>query len=248
MLFDDLPKSVSALLMSEPLSYVFWFCWIVLGSNLFGNLWEPGLAPLVELLAISIVGFLGGAFLVGFLGGADSEGGDLAIGLVGIVCLVYYIYELFLYWHDAYLQTYKSESMIIMFSIWAVFIEALIRIGYDKKNDSLFPSKVIGMETAGDEIFLITKPMLVVHVITLMISSIIVYIWGKWTVFITGVLDFVSILARPTKVPLVEVKMKDIENYFSWKNKEMEWNEFVSISGGLQKTSDIKSAMESEGY
>ena len=71
---------------------------------------------------------------------------------------------------------------------------------------------------------------------------------GKWTVIITGVLDFVSILARPTKVPLVEVKMKDIENYFSWKNKEMEWNEFVSISGGLQKTSDIKSAMESEGY
>jgi hypothetical protein len=81
MLFDDLPKSVSALLMSEPLSYVFWFCWIVLGSNLFGNLWEPGLAPLVDLLAVSILGFLGGAFLlflggaVGFLGEADSEGG-----------------------------------------------------------------------------------------------------------------------------------------------------------------------------
>ena len=244
-LLIDLPKSVSALLMSDPLSYVFWFFWILLGSNLFGNLWEPGLAPLGELLAVCIVGFLVGAFLSGFGGGGDV--GDAAIGLVGIVCLIYYIYELFLYWYVAYLQTYNTEDMIILVSLWAVFIEASIRIGYHRQYDSLFPTRVLGMETAGDEIFLINKPIKIIHVVFMILCSLVIYIWGKWVILITGVFDFFSILARPTQVPLIEVKMKDIENYFSWKNKEIGWNEFVSISGGLQRTSDIKNAMESEG-
>ena len=244
----DLPKSVSALLMSDPLSYVFWFCWIVLGSNLFGNLWEPGLAPLGDLLAICIVGFLVAAVLVGAVEGANSEGGEVAMGLVLIVGLIYYIYELFLYWYVAYLQTYNTEDMIILVSLWAVFIEASIRIGYHRQYDFLFPTRVLGMETAGDEIFLINKPIKIIHVVFMILCSLVIYIWGKWVILITGVFDFFSILARPTQVPLIEVKMKDIENYFSWKNKEIGWNEFVSISGGLQRTSDIKNAMESEGY
>ena len=46
----------------------------------------------------------------------------------------------------------------------------------------------------------------------------------------------------------MNVEIKDIENYISWKNEQLEWNDFVSISGGIQRTSDIKNAMESEGY
>ncbi len=243
-LLIDLPKSVSAFLMSDPLSYVFWFFLILLGPNLFGNLWEPGLAALADLLAICVL-FLATAVLFGRFEGSDAE---VVIGLGFIVGLFYYIYKIFLYWYEAYLQTYKPENMIIFVFLWAVFIEASIRIAYHKKNDSLFPATVLGMETAGDEIFLINKPIKLIHVVFMILSSIVIYIWGKWVILITGIFDFLSILARPTQVPLIEVKMKDIENYFSWKNKEIEWNDFVSISGGLQRTSDIKNAMESEGY
>ena len=241
-IFIDFPQSVSAFLLS-PLAWVLWPCWIILGSNLFGNLWEPGLTPLYLLIAFAIC-----IVILFAITPSDGESGEAAAFLIFFIFAIYYIYRIFLFWYDAYSQTYNPEQMMVLFYIWAVCIEASIRIGMNQLDYTFSFVTVLGMDTAGDEIYLINKPIKVIHVVIMIVSSILIYIWAKWVILITGFMDFFWMLIRPTKLPSMNVEIKDIENYISWKNEQLEWNDFVSISGGIQRASEIKKNIEEHGF
>ena len=233
-LFIEYPLSLSSHLTNYPYGLGFICFWIVLGVNFFGILWDPGLAPFWELILYSVTAILIGSLF--YASGNDEW--EVGAGVIGAIILLYYLYLLILYWVDAFSQISGTEEKIIFFYSWGIILEAIFQMVY-WESYGLRVSK---------QILLITTPMRLIYYAWMGSFYFITSIVGILSVLVLAAFDFISVIVSPTKIPLQDVKIRDIEKYISWKNKQIEWNEFVSVSGGIKNASDIKRALEEQGF